>query len=163
MICESNDGFPFDWFLSLCDEFNRKWHPTLRYNTDNHKEYVFTNFVVNIKYVSERGKNTTFLVYSKHGENKSYSARSPLQKQRPTSTVSKNTSTKELMWYEIDYTEDEQDVYGMQSVGHFSATSSPSIFGSRTYSDAFHSALKRLQKKAAKKGARILLVTYKSN
>ena len=179
MICQSNDGFPLDWFRSLCKEFNKNWYSNLRSNTNNHKEYVFSNFAVDIIYASENGKNTALIVYSRiqesvqsigkgvqtpRSESSAPISRNPISK-NPTnnSTAKSPTSSKKLEWYEIDYTENKSDVYGMQAVGSFSAKSSPTIFGSRSYSDAFHSALKKIQKKAAKKGARRLLITYKSS
>jgi hypothetical protein len=162
MICQSNDGFPLDWFRSLCAEFNKKWSPSIRENTRNHKEYVFSSFSVDLIYVSENNQNTALIVYSKRDDN--HSNFSSKQNQRSSvSTTRKNLPNRKLEWYEIGYTENQNDVYGLQAVGRFSAKSSPSFFGSRTYSDAFHSALQKLQKKAAKKGAKILLITYKSS
>jgi len=168
MICQSSDGFPLEWFRSLCKEFDKNWYSNLRNNDNTHKEYVFHNFKVDIIYVSENGKNTALIVYSRRqGNNHSEAVQSPGS--RSSAPISRNpisrnpAPSKKLEWYEIDYTENKSDVYGMQAVGSFSAKSSPSIFGSRTYDDAFHSALKKLQKKAAKKGARRLLITYKSS
>ena len=168
MICQSNDGFPQEWYRSLYTNFNRDWYTYLRTNTRNHKEYVFTDFTVDIIYVSENGQNTAMIVYSKKNVDGSQQItangkRFGNQATPPISRKSTTTDNKKLEWYEIDYTENKNDVYGMQAVGSFSAKSSPVVFGSRTYSDAFHSALKKLQKKAAKKGARILLITYKSS
>ena len=174
MICQTNDGFPLDWFRSLCKEFNKNWYSNLRSNNNSHKKYIFSNFSVDIIYVSEGSNNTTLIVYSTKRNNSQLEevqatrpqpstpiSRNPISSNRP---ISKDpTSTKNLEWYEIGYTENKGDVYGMQAVGSFSAKSNPTVFGSKTYSDAFHSALKKLQKKAAKKGARVLLITYKSS
>ena len=164
MICQSNDGFPLDWFRSLCTEFNKRWSPSIRENTSTHKEYVFSNFSVDLIYVSENNQNTALIVYSKRGNTQTNLTRKPSQDQQPVAQVTKKSfPNRKFEWYEIGYTENKNDVYGMQPVGRFSAKSSPSIFGSRTYSDAFHSALKKLQKKAAKKGAKILFITYRSS
>ena len=173
MICQANDGFPLEWFQSLCKEFNKNWYSKLRSNNNTHKEYVFPSFSVDIIYVSESGKNTALIVYSMKRENGQF-AEVQTPRSQPSAPVSRNpipqystskdpTSIKKLEWYEIGYTENKGDVYGMQAVGSFSAKSSPSIFGSRTYDDAFHSAIKKIQKKAAKKGVRKLLITYRSS
>lgn len=164
MICQSNDGFSLDWFRSLCKEFNKNWPSNLRTNTLTHKEFEFSYFLVDIIFVSENGQNTALIVYSqKQGGVQSNRVNSPTSKENVGSPISElPSSNRKLEWYEIDYTEKKSDVYGMQVVGRFTAKSSLSFFGSRTYSDAFHSAIKNLQKKAAKKGVRRLLITYKS-
>ena len=168
MICQSSDGFPQEWYRSLYTNFNRDWYTYLRNNTSNHKEYVFADFIVDIIYVSENGKNTAMIVYSqkKQKDSQSMNISGYTNRGQTTPPISKKSASnndKKLEWYEIDYTENQNDVYGMQSVGRFTAKSSPAIFGSRTYSDAFHSAIQKIQKKAAKKGAKKLLVTYKSS
>ncbi len=164
MICQSNDGFPLDWYRSLCTEFSKKWNASLHTNNNTHKEYVFSNFSVDLIYVSENNQNTALIVYSRRGTTQSNATRKSSQVQQSVAPTTRTIiPNRKLEWYEIEYTENKNDVYGMQAVGRFSAKSSPSFFGSRTYSDAFYSALKKIQKKAAKKGTRLLYITYKSS
>lgn len=162
LICQSTDGFSKDWFNSMVNSFNRNFRSALKKNTPNEKEYFFSSFIVHLIYVAENGKNTALIIYEKNdlsyqSNNKAYNK---TQVQNTTARV--NVPTRKLEWYEIGYTENRNDVYGLQPIGSFSATFSPVIFGSRTYDDAFHSAIKKIQKKAAKKGAKRLLITYRS-
>lgn len=166
MICQSNDGFPIEWYNSMASAFNGKYYNSLRKNDLYEKIYVFSTFNVNLIFVSEGGKNTALIVYKATNNTNHYgnsNTSTPIferPKQQKHITPAK---TGKLNWYEIDYFEDSQYVRDMCYVGSYSATSTPSIFGSRTYSDAFQSAIKKIQKKAAKKGVRRLLVTYKSS
>lgn len=163
MICQSNDDFSLDLYNSFVSSFNDKYYSALKKNTPNEKQYVFSTFNINLIYVSENGKNTVMIVYEKNNTGtSSYSQKNtnqiPQQQAYMTSDQKEN-----IEWYEIDYTENQTSVYGMQSVGFFSATSTPSLFRSRTYQDAFVSALNKIKKKAAKRGVRRLLITYKSS
>lgn len=168
MICQSDDGFSLEWYNSMVTAFEKNYHNALGKNTQYVKQYVFSTFNVNLIYVSENGKNTAMIVYEKSNtsnQSSSYqnSSRQTYEAPRQQQTYVAPAPKGKVEWYDIDYTEDRQYVNGMQSVGSFSATSSPVLFGSRSYDDAFQSAIKKIQKKAAKKGARRLLVTYKSS
>lgn len=156
MICEAKDGFPFEWFKSMVNAFDKNYFYAGR-NTKYGKEYVFSTFSVNLIYISENGTNTALIVYAPRNNtsNRINSVTQPVYSQ-PSQKRGK------IEWYEINYTENQSDVNGLQSVGFFAASSNPVFFGSRSYDEAFRSALRKLQKRAAKKGARILLITYKS-
>jgi hypothetical protein len=65
MICQSNDGFPLEWYNSMVTAFNRNYHNALGKDTQYFKQYVFSFFNVNLIYVSEDGKNTAMIVYEK--------------------------------------------------------------------------------------------------
>ena len=65
MICQTDDGFPYEWYNSLVNSFTSKYRTRLTTNTRSHKEYTFSNFRVNLIYVSEQGKNTTLITYEK--------------------------------------------------------------------------------------------------
>lgn len=163
MICQSNDGFPLECYNSMVTAFNRNYHNAIGKDTQYFKQYVFSFFNVNLIYVSEYGKNTAMIVYEKRNSlNQSYNNQNSqiqahetaIQQQRHVTTV----PTGKVEWYDIDYTEDRQYVAGMQSVGSFSATSTPSLFGSRSYNDAFQSAIKKYKRKLPKRGSRDYLL-----
>lgn len=163
LICQTTDGFPREWYNSMVNAFNNNYGSALRTNNPNDKEYDFGSFLVHIIYVAENGQYTALIVYEK---------KSSYQMEERSSNTTNNVRnapskvtvpSRKLEWYEIGYSENKNDVYGLQSVGYFSAKSSPTIFGSRTYNDAFQSAIKKIQKKAAKKGVKRLLITYRSS
>lgn len=65
MICQSNDGFPLDWYNSLVNTFNKNYGLHLVTNTRYHKKYSFSTFYINLIYVSESGSKTALIQYEK--------------------------------------------------------------------------------------------------
>lgn len=162
MACQSKDGFPREWFNSMVNAFGQQYPYALKRNTQNTKQFVFSTFNVNLVYLSESdGTNTAMIVYEKTKNTEQSS--SVYSQNTPSYQSSRPAPKGKVEWYEIDYTYNQNDVRGMESVGYFNATSSPVIFGSRSENDALMSALKKIKKKAAKKGVRRLLITYNSD
>lgn len=79
-----------------------------------------------------------------------------------TSCSVMNESSK-TVWYHVQILDSIDQAISLHEVGFFSAKSSPSFFESRTYNEAYHSAIQNLQKKAARAGAKYILVTYRSS
>lgn len=64
LICETNDGFPLEWYKSMIEIFDKN-HYYVGKKHDYGKVYTFSTFTVNIIFVSENGKNTALVVYEK--------------------------------------------------------------------------------------------------
>lgn len=162
LVCKGRNGFPYDWYKSMVEIFEEK-HPNKGINHDYGKEYIFSTFKVYLIYGSNDGVNYAFVTYQSNSDVSSRDYNYAESQTTNRGYYQQSPNKGKVEWYEIDYTNNKSDVLGMQSVGHFSAKSSPSIFGSRTYKEACLSAIKKIQKKAAKKGARRLLITYMSD
>ncbi len=63
MICQATDGFPYQWYLSLCNSFSRSYYRALKVNKRFYKQYVFSSFNINIIFASENGVNTALIQY----------------------------------------------------------------------------------------------------
>lgn len=63
MICQTNDGFPYQWYISLCNSFRKKFDRALRVDRRYYKQYVFSTFNINIIFASEHGSNTALIQY----------------------------------------------------------------------------------------------------
>lgn len=65
MICQSEDGFPKEWFNSMANEFDTKYYSKIERQTLCTRIYGFSTFKINLLYISENGMNTAMIVYEK--------------------------------------------------------------------------------------------------
>lgn len=63
MICQTSDGFPYQWYISLCNAFRKSYWKALKIDRRYYKQYVFSTFNINIIFVSEQGNNTALIQY----------------------------------------------------------------------------------------------------
>lgn len=156
IICESTDDSPYIWYKSKVALFDQKYYSAGR-NIVYGREYSFSTFRVKLICVTSEGTQTALLIYEK----------SDGSRPKPISTSPREIEKKQVQQTtkkvaddgsDIYYTETAADVFGMEAVGEFSA-SAPF---KRTYVDSFRTAIRKIQKQAAKKGVSKLLITHKS-
>ncbi len=155
IICESTSDAPYAWYKSKVALFDQKYYSAGR-NIVYGKEYSFSTFRVKLICVTSEGIQTALLIYEKSdGQRLQSITTTPqeMEKKIALSTASKPDGS------DIYYTETASEVYGMEAVGEFSA-SSP---WKGTYVETFRSSIKKIQKQAAKKGVTKLLITQKSS
>lgn len=63
MICQATDGFPYQWYVSLCNAFRKNYGKALKTDKRYYKQYVFSTFNINIIFVSENGSYTALIQY----------------------------------------------------------------------------------------------------
>lgn len=167
VICESTTDAPYAWYKSKVALFDQKYYSAGR-NIVYGKEYSFSHFRVKLICVTAEGIQTAMLIYEKsNGENRKPAAAQPVKtkkKKEPKKKVSQSVKESNNMvnvasdGSDIYYTESPSDVYGMEAVGEFTASSPLK----KVYIDAFRAAIKKIQKEAAKKGVTKLLITEKT-
>lgn len=156
VICESTTDAPYAWYKSKVALFDQKYYTRGR-NIVYGKEYSFSTFRVKLMCVTSEGTQTALLIYEKTNSNvqKPVTTQPDIVQKIEKESKAKNT---EGDGSDIYYTESPSDVYGMEAVGEFTASSPLK----RVYVDAFRSAMRKIQKEAAKKGVTKLLITYKT-
>lgn len=65
MICQANNDFPYQWYISICSSFRKKFGRALSIDKRYYKQYEFSTFNVNIIFASEHGNNTALIQYEK--------------------------------------------------------------------------------------------------
>lgn len=163
MVCKGTDEFPYTWYNAMVLSFSEKYYSNLKTNTLFAKQFVFSTFNINITYSTKNGTNTAMIIYQKRNALASDShSTQRTQTHNYTNSVNTSSVNQKLTWQQVECTEDRSKVKELKFQRFFSASSSPKIFGSRSYYDAYLSALKKIRKKAAKKGIPTLLIVSKS-
>lgn len=154
MITQATDGFPNMWFNAQVKAFEKSSY-TKRDHEAGHYTFTYSTFKVELIYVEENGQNTALIVYSPIRNN--YSSYPTAKKRNVQSYGTPN------QWYQVKIVYDEYDVNGLQDCGYIKAKNSPTFFGSSTESEARNAAIQKLQKKAFKKGAKVVLITNRGH
>ena len=166
VICESTTDAPYAWYKSKVALFDQKYYSAGR-DIVYGREYSFSHFRVKLICVTAEGIQTAMLIYEKsNGENRNPVAAQPVKTKKKKEPKKVSQSAEETNpvsnvrsdGSDIYYTESPSDVYGMEAVGEFSASSPLK----KVYIDAFRAAIKKIQKEAAKKGVTKLLITEKT-
>jgi len=154
LIMQDTNGFPNMWFNAQVNAFEKSRYQK-RDHEARHYTFTYSSFKVDLIYVEENGKNTAMIVYSP--------IRTQYRQQTPVVPRSSKTYAAPTQWYQVKITYNEYDVNGLSDIGYIKGKNSPTLFGSSTESEARNAAIQKLQKKAFKKGAKVVLITNKGH
>lgn len=151
MIIQDSNDFPCMWFNTQVKAFHETKYRNIEFKNGHYKFY-YSYFTVDLIYVEENGNKTALVIYS------------PIQDEQNSNemfqpTNSPNTYETPRNWYQVKVTYNESDVNGMEKIGYLKVKNSPTLFGSKSELEARREAIQKFQKKAFKKGAKIILIT----